>query len=114
MARRRKLKVGTTYLPLTGIAANIIELKTSKNSRDFAVNALAFGCIGAGCNYSSVMSLYVDPTGKQLTCRVMDRAYRYADHAVLRRSTREIMLGFSIRAASIIANDPLCRGQHDI
>lgn len=99
MARRRKLKVGTTHLPLTGIVADIIELKTSKNFRDYGVNALAFGCSGAGCNYSSVMSLNVDLTGKQLRCRVMVRAYRYTDHAALSSSTREIMVGFSNRAA---------------
>ena len=89
------LKVGTTQWPLTEITADFIELKTATDALDGGVNALAFGCSGVGCNFTSVVSFYVDPSGKQLTYSVMDRAYRYPEYFTLRRSTGEIIVGFS-------------------
>lgn len=73
------LRVRDRQWAMTELTADYIELKAVADTPDGGVNALIFGCSGMGCNYTSVISVYVSHTGKQLSYSELKRVYRYPE-----------------------------------
>lgn len=73
------LRVGDRQWAMTELSDDYIELKAVAETPDGGVNALIFGCSGMGCNYTAVISVYVNRTGKQLSYSELKRVYRYPE-----------------------------------